>query len=268
MIKKTAVIIMLCPVVQVLLSCSTATGIRTSVSSFRNVRMAVADAVFMHEAFGITDDVERFNKNLFVGSIQFSGGFVRNPEMGMMVQSKQKTLSDTGRFEKNAKGFAEELMRTVLNERKSAFFHTSSPSVIKLISFSDETERKQYPEDQRDSINLPRQKRLPVDVDKKISALLSGELKTKYIAVPVIEYYYGHNGGWFNGQNMGTGAGTRFSFKLYIVDLENAAIVLDYEKTEVTLFDFDFDMSVIEMEQELYKSERKIINELNRVFPD
>jgi len=267
MINKIAVIIMVCFISPVLFSCSTDANIKTSIKTFKNNRIAVSDALFMHEVFGITDSVKKFDKNLFIGSIQFSGGFIRNPEMGMMVQSKQKTLSDEQRFEKNAVNFVSELMNTILSERKIEVLHAASGNLVNLIVFSDEIDRVQYPEDQRDNICLPRLKRKPESVDKKTAAILYNEFKTRYLAVPVIEYYYGHNGGWFNGQNIGTAAGSRISFKLFIVDLLESAIVLNYEKVEVNLFEFDFSLSIIEMEQELYKGERKIISELRRVFP-
>lgn len=268
MIKKGSLFFTLFLVFPFMFSCIGGANIKSSVQNFDNEKIAVADALFMHEVFGITDPVERFNKNLFVGSIQFSGGFIRNPEMGMMVQSKHMQLSETGLFEKNAKGFVSELMKTVFDKRKIESSAAGSGSVLKLITFSDETDRVKYPEDERDNISLPRQKRAPVIVDKKTAGILYKELNTRYLAVPVIEYYYGHNGGWFNGQSIGTGAGSRISFKLLIVDLEKADIVLNYEKVVVKIYEYTFNLSVIEIAQDLYKSERKIIKELNRVFPD
>lgn len=85
--------------------------------------------------------------------------------------------------------------------------------------------------------------------------------------IPVIEHYYGHNGGWFNDQKYGCGAGARISIHLYVYDIVSGKPVFSFQDSKKTLYEYRFEMSVIDMEQELQKLEEQIFQDLDNAIP-
>ncbi|PKL37762.1 MAG: hypothetical protein CVV44_15600 [Spirochaetae bacterium HGW-Spirochaetae-1] len=228
--------------------------------------------LFLSDIFSPENDEDIFNRNLYVGAITFSGGIVTNEKMGMTRQSEKRTFEKQQEFRDTVRKFYLNTLKEIVQDKKVRAQFIESPSQLGLeekniIDLSVEKDRRRYEEDGQDNINLPRSifsigplSTSVTDAVKKIS-------RADTIVIPVIEYYYGHDGGWFNDQEWGCGAGARMSFHLYAFNVETGNVIFTFRNVEKNIIKFHYQMSHLEMSKELYKLEIEMAKKLRKVFP-
>jgi len=247
--------------------CSSTYVVTSNISSFYDYQVLLADPLLLYDLYGLTNDLEKFDRNLYIGSIHFLGGFIRNPEKGMRIQAKKISFSAKKKFEDNIKNFFIRSLTKILKEKDINFLllkDIPSKGFIKLI---DEEYRGRHGDDGNDNISLPRIHYYAVDNDQKNFSMIKKKYNARYLMIPVIEHYYGHNGGWFNEQKSGCGAGVRISNHIYIYDLKSGNVVFSYQDKQKKIYDYKFRLSILQMGQELFELEQELYNNIDSAIP-
>lgn len=145
--------------------------------------MAFAKPVYLSQL----EEQDRFRTNTTVGNITFSGGYVtETTEEGMFNVSKEVALSAEQKYTSHADRWLGELLLSEVE------FSAPLP---------ERHERRGTSRlDGHDNASLPRVTLTPQPLEGEASQVT---------LVPVVASYYSHNGGWFFGQEWGTGAGAR-----------------------------------------------------------
>ncbi len=248
-------------------SCKTPFIVTSSISSFNKDAVLLSKPICLYEFYGSTGDKDKFSKNLYIGSIQFSGGFIRNPESGMMVQSRDRSFGKQKEFEDYIKSSINESLIEILKEKNIIFKISDGIFAKRLVKLVRSEVREKHDEDGTDSINLPRYKYSAVDTDVSRMRFIKESDNIHYLMMPIIEYYYGHNGGWFNNQIYGCAAGVRMAIHIYVYDIRTGKPVFIFQDYKKKLYEYKFGMSVLEMKQELYGLEKEIFENLFDAIP-
>lgn len=130
---------------------------------------------------------DSFKSNTTVGNVTFTGGYVtENTGAGLFNVSKHVAVDAEEIYRGHAGAWIEDLVDPTAE---------ISPPLP-----SRHERRGTDPKDGHDNLSLPR-----VDLTPVALTVAPGRVTT----VPIVMSYYTHNGGWFFGQEWGTGAGAR-----------------------------------------------------------
>jgi hypothetical protein len=222
----------------------------------------IAEPVLMSSILGINDKESIFAMNLYCGGIQFSGGYIEKPDNGMLRQSANRSYSGVDDFSKMAKKFLSETVTTALNE------NGYSPIVLKndissFIKVRRDPDLMKNEDDEKDNICLPRYQSSGVDIGP---ILIPENMKSisQYLIIPVIENYYGHSGGFFNGQSYGCGAGARITVFILCINTSNGEIVMVYSDYVKKMYEYKFRINNYEMQQELQLLEKQLSKKITK----
>ncbi len=218
--------------------------------------VAVADPVFMSSVLGLKEKDEIFAKNLYSGAIQFSGGYVEKPENGMLRQSLKRDFSGEEDFTREAKNFLSEAVVSAL-KKKGFSVVPAAGDMSSILKIERDLDLSKSEDDGRDNISLPRYISRGVDINKE-SIPEKIRSSAKYLIIPVIENYYGHSGGFFNGQAYGCGAGARITLFILCIDTSTGAVVMTYSDYAKKMYDYKFRINNFEMLQELQLLEAEV----------
>lgn len=199
-------------------------------ASFEGRPVSVAPPLFASEILAPGNDRGRFDKNVFCGLIQFSGGYVRGPaEQGGRIQNRLMTLSLEQETKREAARETAEILRKAFAERGLQVAPLSGAISPRLLTLDGELDYRVRPDEGRDSISLPLLRfhgRAALDTGSR-SSVGRNAGHDGYVVIPVVLRYFRHNAGWFNGQEIGAYAGARIALKLLIYDLRSGEKVLD-----------------------------------------
>ncbi|MEZ4319090.1 MAG: hypothetical protein R3F61_16365 [Myxococcota bacterium] len=158
------------------------------------------------------DEGDPFRRNTVVGNLTFTGGFVtENTGAGLFNVSKEVSLA------------SEDLYRTQVSDWLA---DTLGPPTVVLDPPPPppvrRDERGTRRHDGHDNVSLPRMELRPQ----------AGGTFTEPTLVPWVVTYVTHNGGWFFGQEYGTGGGARIRVLLVAYDANGQ--VLGYRDVDAS----------------------------------
>ena len=253
--KKTTLMIILATACAI--SCASAsTAVRTGGMPAGQKTAAVAEPIFMSSVLGVQDKEDIFSKNLYCGSVQFSGGYIEKPENGMLRQSQKRDFSGEENFNKEAKRFLSQAVVSALKEKGFSAISVSG-DMSNIVKIERDLDLSKNEDDGKDNICLPRYSSRGLDIPME-SIPEKIRSTSRYLIIPIIENYYGHSGGFFNGQAYGCGAGARITIFIVCIDTTTGAVVMSYRDYAKKLYEYKFRMSSFEMLQELKPLEDSI----------
>ncbi|MCG9875314.1 MAG: hypothetical protein MH321_11075 [Leptospiraceae bacterium] len=168
------------------------------------------------------DFKQAYETNQYIGFIYFTGGLVREQrDIGVQVSTKTIEL-------KNQKELIEMAENGILNvlesEVKNKFLVSSRITLEK--PFQSVKSRKDYnptEDNGQDNLNNPR---IVYEMEIDRSSLPKSS-EGDFLIIPIVQYYYAHNAGWFIGQDWGCMAGVRLGVQFLIYDLNSQELVFD-----------------------------------------
>lgn len=253
----------------ILCSCGTTTSERTTyIKNFQNKKIVMLPPQPMSDILGITDEEQQFNNNIYIGSIRFSGCIITNPSLKNMRQSEKRVFSMKDEFLQTMKqsvssALLDELNRKNYDVREYAKTADAPFQIKDIIRYESIQDRNKYPEDGDDNINLPRIIYKPVSLNDQVRNTFLNE-NCDYLMVPVIEYYYGHNGGWFNDQLWGCPSGLRIACQILVYDVHTGRLVFYFRNYEKKILGLKYQISIPEITRELYDLEKIMAKKIQK----
>ncbi|HNT27622.1 MAG TPA: hypothetical protein PKH10_05495 [bacterium] len=226
-------------------------------------RLTLLAPVLLNELKGVEDPSEVYDRNLYVGLIRFSGGFIEDVGRGMMARSRELRFSHQNRFSLVIRESFAGMVRNILDARGTPY-NLSDADPTPLLAVTERSLIDRYPEEGHDNTNLPR---IAYDIVPRTPFPADAALTGRLVVLPVVEFYYGHNGGWFNGQTFGCPAGIRFRVHVLIVDGDSGEMFYRFSDEERYLVPKQYRMNIIEIEQYLLDARRALFDKLLRHFP-
>ncbi|WP_156781833.1 hypothetical protein [Leptospira tipperaryensis] len=166
-----------------------------------------------------------FENNAFVGFIHFTGGLIRvQKDFGVQVESKNKEFKGQTELKPMVLNWLEKSLSEILKTK-------NKPIKIATVKqpFSKVNTVKNYelsPDNGQDNINVPNIHFVFEEASKEFNQVLTAE-NVRFAVVPIIQQYYAHSGGWFNGQDWGCLAGIRTGIQIIVYDTKDKKIVFD-----------------------------------------
>ncbi|HSA34102.1 MAG TPA: hypothetical protein P5077_10285 [bacterium] len=226
-------------------------------------RLTLLAPVLLNELKGVEDPSEAYDRNLYVGLIRFSGGFIEDVGRGMMARSRELRFSHQNKFSLVIRESFAGMVRNILDARGTPY-EISDADPTPLLTVTERSLIDRYPEEGRDNINLPL---IAYDIVPRKPFRVEAGLAGRLAVVPVVEFYYGHNGGWFNGQTFGCPAGIRFRVHVLVIDGDSGEMLYRFSDEEQHLVPKQYRMNIIEIEQYLLDARKALFDKLFRSFP-
>jgi len=163
--------------------------------------VTVAPALCLADVPGAIER-DAFHDNLILGNIWFSGGYEIMAEEGNQARSVNYRIDEVEDYATLARSWAEDALGKALTEAGARWSRHATG--ITPAPPRRTRARGTGPLDGKDNQNLPRFTLEPTALPDGATAGITGT-----VLVPVVVYYYTHNGGWFVGQDEGTPGGAR-----------------------------------------------------------
>ncbi|MCS6971396.1 MAG: hypothetical protein NZL89_00085 [Leptospiraceae bacterium] len=198
----------------------------------------------------LATEQEVFRNNLFIGELFFSGTMLRDKN-GYAYSSVVRMQNS-------------ELYKTRILQALEETVVESLPSIIWTelavlpVAVHSTVVREKHPHDGTDNINIPRLT-YTIHWDGRRAQDSQSE---GYYLLPVAEYYYGHTGGWFYGQEFGCGAGGRLALQAYVFDGRTGQTVFRFRTEKKALAEYDFRSNSHKMSATLAGLEKAALGEL------
>lgn len=199
-------------------TCRSASSALTRLPAFGESELFVSEEIFLlKDLIPITNKKEIFNKNLFVGDLNFSGGIAREKTIwGEQVVTKQiEFLNETG-----VKGESVNYVRSIVTNSFKTYQKFTIFQPTKLFQVQFERDLTKVADEGVDNINIPNE--IP---QLTLSPNVDFKGKKGVLLVPIIQYAYSHNAGWFNGQDWGCMAGVRAKLLLVWIQMETKSVL-------------------------------------------
>lgn len=214
----------------------------------------VTEPVLLAQLSGLKSEEEIFNANQFTGEIFFSGPMIT--DNNGLVHSEKRRLANRSEY---ATRIIAELRRRIETaplprSTKSALAAPALP-----LSIEKSIAREKHPADGTDNVNLPR-----MQFDVRWDTARAANVSPGLYLVPIVRHYYGHTGGWFNGQTFGCGAGVRISVAAYIFDSGSGNAVFYFAAEDREIREYNFRSDTVQMSQELARLEERVLRDLIR----
>lgn len=247
-------------------SCSSTDKLEKTIKSFNNSKIYIQDPILLSDILNYTDSYKKFRENQFVGNLNFEGGIIIDKKDNMRTKSKITTFSREDQFKKRivknlktgiVKIFRKKKLNYVISDLNNLKLENSL-TVDESIDY--DRKKETIAEEGIDNINIPHKKYLFQNL-KQSSQLLEflNKHDVKFIVVPVVEYYYSHNAGWFIDQANGCGLGQRYAVQLHFFDA-STGIRIASKKFEIkNINHFKYSISFFKSDLELKKLEKKIL---------
>ncbi|RMG17842.1 MAG: hypothetical protein D6729_08000 [Deltaproteobacteria bacterium] len=184
--------------------------------------LAVAPPLLLSELPGAVEK-DAFAEQMIVGHVHLSGGYVEiETERGIQYRSKNVEVHSRARYTRQARQWLAGVVEAIASERMGGQVRRLKRiDAAKLPAPKRIYARGSGPLDRRDDQNLPRYALRPRPLTEAARAQLKREVGSRWLLLPILVYYYSHNGGWFIGQTLGTGAGARGRVFWVLYDLES-----------------------------------------------
>lgn len=210
--------ILLILLVSFFVTCRSASSALSRLPSFGGSELFVSEEIFLlKDLIPVANKKDTFNKNLFVGDLNFSGGISREKTIwGEQVVTKQiEFLNETG-----VKDESVNYVQSIVTNRLKGYqkFTILQPSKLFQVQFQKDLTK--VADEGVDNINIPNE--IP---QFKLSANVDFKGKKGVLLIPIIQYAYSHNAGWFNGQDWGCMAGVRAKLLLVWVQMETKTVL-------------------------------------------
>ncbi|TGL68896.1 hypothetical protein [Leptospira levettii] len=210
--------ILLILLVSFFVTCRSTSSALSRLPSFGGSELFVSEEIFLlKDLLPVTNKKDTFNKNLFVGDLNFSGGISREKTIwGEQVVTKQiEFLNETGVKEESVN-----YVQSIVTNKFKTYQKLTIFQPTKLFQVQFQRDLTKVADEGVDNINIPNEipqwKLLPnADFKGKKGVLL----------IPIIQYGYSHNAGWFNGQDWGCMAGVRAKLLLVWVQMETKTVL-------------------------------------------
>jgi len=163
--------------------------------------VALAPAVCLADVAGVIER-DAFHDNLILGNIWFSGGYEIMADEGNQARSVNYRVDEVEEYATLARTWADAVFGEALTSA-GARWSRHATGIVPAPPRRTRS-RGTGPLDGKDNQNLPRFTLEPTALPDGATAGISGT-----VLVPVVVYYYTHNGGWFVGQEQGSAAGAR-----------------------------------------------------------
>lgn len=252
---------------------STAWSVK-DIQSFKKAPIAVIPPIFLQDTIPISDDNELFESNLYIGRIQFSGGFVINERNGSRIQSKNVEFDKQNVYRELSRNSAIDIISTVVHQMQynMRFIDNKKLPPFKLgelVQISKEedftsTDRKDYGSD---NVNLPEYNYYLNNIKHSQLPEIHKFIQEKFLLIPIIENYYSNTAGWFNEQNSGCGAGIRMTIQVYIFDLQSGEIVFHYKDSKKQIEPYESLLSEYEIKNKTKQIESEYVKDLIYFLP-
>ena len=225
--------------------------------------LAVAPPVILSDVPGAVEE-DAFAEQMIVGHVHLSGGYIElETDRGIQYRSKNVELGAEEGMRAQVKRWLGEVIREIVTERvdgRARFLERFDPAALPA-------PRRRYargsgPLDMRDNQNLPRYALEAVPLTEKARAALPPLDGARWLLVPVVVYYYSHNGGWFIGQTLGTGGGARGRIFWVVYDLESGRPVDSGEVEARRVEKYVFSPNSAQIEDYLISIEEALAREL------
>lgn len=269
MFKKSTIICIFCIS---LFSCSRNYIIEDNFSGFNDKKIAVLSPILLQKVFNYKDETT-FEKNLYIGTIDFQGGLINNKQTGYITKAKIRNYDNQKEFRNIIIDiFHKTIIYTLTKDnRKFEFVDTNDKSItgsiIKPEDVMIDEDIVKRDDFKRDNINFP----VYIYTLKSVQNDALTEIRKKYnpyyLLIPVIEYYYIHNSGWFNGQDLGCTSGYRSRLHIYILDIEKNKIVYLFKNDEKKRFKYKYVYDKYEMKEWQQELNLKIRQTLEAAIP-
>lgn len=202
----------------------------------------------------VRTEQEQFDANLFAGEIFFSGPMVTDDNG--LVHSRMRRLANNAEY---ATRILAEVKRVMIDSTaKWQIAKSTATSGALPMRVEKSISREKNEADGTDNVNLPRvQYQIVWHKD-------AAPVKPGYYIVPVVQLYYGHTGGWFNGQTFGCGAGARVALSVYMFDSEDGKVVFHFSADRRQVSEYQFRSNSVQMSQDLAKLEGELLRDLSR----
>jgi len=255
-----------------LFSCSRNYIVEDNFSGFNDKKIAVLPPVLLQKVFNYKDETA-FDKNLYIGTIDFQGGLINNKQTGYITEAKIKNYDHQKEFRNIIIDIFHKTIGNVFTEdnRKFEFIDANDKSITgniikseNIIIDEDIVKREDY---KRDNINFPVYIYTLKSVQNDALIEIRKKYNPSYLVIPVIEYYYIHNSGWFNGQDLGCTSGYRSRLHLYILDIEKNKIVFLFKNDEKKRFKYKYVYDKYEMKEWQQELNLKIRQTLEEAIP-
>ncbi|XDD47118.1 hypothetical protein AB3N60_03260 [Leptospira sp. WS39.C2] len=210
--------IFLIVLLSLLITCSSASTALSRLPSLGNSELFVSEEIYLlKDLIPVTNKKEIYNKNLFVGDINFSGGISREKTVwGEQVVTKQiEFLNETGVKEESVN-----YVRSFVTNQFKSYQQFTILQPNKLFQVQFRKDFTKVADEGVDNINIPNE--IP---EFKLSGGADFKGKKGVLLIPIIQYAYSHNAGWFNGQDWGCMAGVRAKLLLVWVQMETKTVL-------------------------------------------
>lgn len=201
-----------------LFTCRSGGSALSRLPSLGGAELFVSDEIFLlKDLIPVTNKKDIYNKNLFVGDLNFSGGISREKTIwGEQVITKQiEFLNETG-----VKDESVNYVRSIVTNQFKTYQNFTVLQPSKLFQIQFQKDLTKVADEGVDNINIPNE--IP---QFKLSSNFDFKGKKGVLLVPIIQYAYSHNAGWFNGQDWGCMAGVRAKLLLVWIQMETKAVL-------------------------------------------
>jgi len=207
--------------------------------------------------------LQAFQQGLSVGHLHMAGGYVVvETERGMQYRSKTIELGEEQRYRRLASAWLDKAVDSALTWSRIDHSKVEAPALLSPLLQHEL--RGSWRDDLRDNQNLPRFELEARPLDKAILQSLPDLHGATMLLQPYIVNYYSHNGGWFVGQNFGTGSGSRIRIFWVLWNVVDGSVLrfgsLQARHLEKYVFSpnsTQIDDYLLEVEKALDKSLRK-----------
>jgi len=196
---------------------------KTTDRKFNTANKILIQKPLLMQSITNTKDLKKsYETSQYIGFIYFSGGLVREQrDIGVQVSTKSIDLKN----QKDLVEMAENGILSILEEEISNKSIASSKVSLDK-PFQSVKSKKDYnptEENGQDNLNSPR---MVYEMEINRSSLPKPS-EGDFLIIPIIQYYYAHNAGWFIGQDWGCMAGVRLGVQFLIYDLKSQELVFD-----------------------------------------
>ena len=142
--------------------CTTTFFYTKSANDIKSCSITFTVPIPLKDVIGVYDQQEIFERNLFIGHIKFSGGFIVNKDKGSRVQSKYVTFSKEEEYLENATSKLLGILNDVLISKKYIPKHADVSFELDLkredilnLKVNKNYKKEDYKDYGTDNINLP-----------------------------------------------------------------------------------------------------------------
>ncbi|MCW7464797.1 hypothetical protein [Leptospira levettii] len=199
-------------------TCRSGSSALSRLPSLGESEVYVSEEIFLlKDLIPVTNKKDIYNKNLFVGDLNFSGGISREKTIwGEQVVTKQiEFLNEPGVKEESVN-----YVQSIVTNKFKAYQKFTIFQPTKLFQVQFQRDLTKVNDEGADNINIP------IEIPRfKISSSADFKAKKGVLLIPIIQYAYSHNAGWFNGQDWGCMAGVRAKLLLVWVQMDTKTVL-------------------------------------------